>query len=157
MNEHSRDETKSQEPEAQRRDKETHVKKKAASSRAADYIRAGVKYSDIPHDELLDMAARIGNSNFLELVSPQSGIDTAGQIPEPAELNEHEAQYRIKTNPPRLTAPLSSIIQRSPLKPFPVNRLIDRADSYPLSLTGESGHSAPGAVMEGAANGSISH
>ena len=161
MNEHSRDETKSQESETQRRDTEKQGKKQAVSSRATDYIRAGVKLGDIPQEELLDMASRLGNSNFLELISPQSRIDSAGRIPEPTASNEHKAPNRIKTSPPQLTVPLSSTPRQSPLKPFPASRFIDRAESgagrYQLSLPGESGHSTPGSTMEGAANGSISH
>ena len=161
MNEHSRDETRSQEPETQRRDTKTKGKKHAAPSRAADYIRAGAKYGDIPHDELLDIASRIGNSNFLELISTQSGIDSAGQLPEPTASIGHKAPYRIKTSPPQLTAPLSPTPPLAPLKPFPASRLTDRAesgsDSYPLSLPDGSGHSAAGTAVEGAANGPISH
>ena len=129
MDEHARGETKPQATEPERRGPEVRDTKRDALSRSVSLLNAGIRLMDIPAEELLGLASRIGNSNLLELLTPRSGIGAAGPIPEPSASDVHKAPNRITAGPIELTAPFEATGSGTMLRSFPVNRLVSRADN----------------------------
>ena len=147
MNERVRDETRTQEPEAERHSTQARKPGRPAFARGAELLKAGIRLRDIPPKDLLEISSRIGNSNFLELLDQQSGIDAAGPVPSPLAPGSHREPTRIRASPVQTVEPMIPAVSPVSMEPFPVSCLRERgvygADSTPL-------------IMEGAAGGAIS-
>ena len=149
MNEHSRDDAKTQESESiLHHSVKSQSRSFAALPRYTDYLKAGVPPGLMPQRELIDMASRLGNSNFLELITKKSSID-AVSVPIPLETIRNTASNRITTGPISLTEPLRSFSPEKPNRAFSVESLRDRSE-YAGS------QASPLQVPEGRSNGTIS-
>ncbi|MDR0491502.1 MAG: hypothetical protein LBH28_09705 [Oscillospiraceae bacterium] len=138
MNEHTRDEAKTQEPKPVDRAAEPAKHRSAVLSKGVSLLRAGVQLRDIPPSELLEIASRIGNSNFLDLLSTHSSIEAAGDVPGLSAVNKQKASNQIKAGSIQLAEPSLSAGSGVALKPFNIGNLMDSSEF------GGSGNALPG-------------
>ena len=146
MIEHSRDEARSQESEPGIPSLKVQNRDFATLPKCTDYLKAGVPPEYIPPEELIDMASRIGNSSFLELIATKSSIDEAA-VPKPSEHKGHGASNRITADPVVLTETPRRFSPEKPLRAFPVEKMLERSGNA-------NGNSLP--LPEGLTNGAIS-
>ena len=167
MNEHTREDAKTQESTPENRDTGIRDKWQDAYSRGADYLRAGVQLMDVPPEALLKMATRIGNSNMLELLSSswQDNPETVSEFPDPSlpdpsapdpsAPDTNKEANRITTSPLFMVETPLSLGMGTAQKPFPVNRLRIRAETDTrLQMQEIAGVSQTN--LEGVANGASS-
>ena len=142
MSENSRDAAKTQESIPEYRSADFQKPEQSTVSSAFDYLKAGVRLQDMPPEELLRIASRIGNSSFLELLSSSSQINqreiaTTDRIPEPSmpDTNQDTIQdtsqksNRISAIPMHMAQLPMSKDTATATSPFPIARLNSWAEN----------------------------
>ena len=160
MNEHTREDAKTQEAPSEQRGVEMRETEKAAFSRSVEFLKAGARINDLPPEALLRIAARIGNSNLLELLSASSrnSFEAVGTVPDPSAPRTNEEPNQVATTPLYLTEPLLSADMGITTRPFPISSLRNRAegDTGRMAQVFGAGEHQSAAMQEGMANGAIS-
>lgn len=119
LNETSQTHDIKQEPERN----ETQKRSRDSRSQIAQFAREGVELSELPNEDLLEIAKLVGNLNMTELMFPSLQIETGTFGGEDLRSTGEMAENRIESMPISVHSPEMPVDSVNLTRPFPANRI----------------------------------